>query len=164
MTTLPSARVGRILLALCGLIAAGIGLAILFFPAAFHATHGIDLSPSSGLGSPSLLSEVRAPGGALVGLGLFMLIGVFSSSLFRPALTVAATVYLSYGGARLLSLGLDGTPDSALIGATILELILGVACAVGAWRWGSTQPGFRSDRFCRPNVRGSVDRQEAIQC
>ena len=55
-----------------GLTAIGIGSAILLFPATFYATYGIELASDA-----SLASEIRAPGGALLAMGLLMLSGVF---------------------------------------------------------------------------------------
>ncbi|MEM7517652.1 MAG: DUF4345 domain-containing protein [Planctomycetota bacterium] len=114
----------RILLAISGLIAAGIGALILMTPVQFHAGYGTDLGANA-----SLLSEVRAPGGALFALGLFMLLGVVRRRLLETSTAVAATVYLAYGLSRLLSFGLDGRPDSGLLVATAFELVLGTACA-----------------------------------
>lgn len=48
-----NSKVLRMVLFISGLIATGIGGEILFLPAAFHATNGIDLG-----GNSSLLSEV----------------------------------------------------------------------------------------------------------
>jgi len=55
----------RALLVTSGLIAATIGASILLAPAQFHASNGIELAAD-----PNLLSEVRAPGGALLVLGV----------------------------------------------------------------------------------------------
>lgn len=115
----------RILLAVSSLIASGIGAFILTAPAQFHASYGTDLGTNA-----SLLSEVRAPGGALLALGLYMGLGVFRRALLESSAAVAATVYLAYGLSRLLSFGLDGRPDSGLVLAAGLELLLGAACAV----------------------------------
>jgi len=50
-----------------GLIASGVGAAILFSPVAFYATYGIEPG-----GNISLLNEIRAPGGALL-KGIFVM-------------------------------------------------------------------------------------------
>lgn len=119
----------RALLGLSGLIAAGIGASILLAPAQFHATHGIELGAD-----PNLLSEVRAPGGALLALGLMMWVGVFARSFTLASTSIAAAVYLAYGASRLVSLGLDGVPDAGLVGAAAIELALGAACVVALVR------------------------------
>ncbi len=115
----------RTLLVVSGLIASGVGAAILLAPHAFHATHGVELAAD-----PSLLSEVRAPGGALLVLGALMTAGAFARPMTLASTTIAAAVYLSYGASRLLALALDGLPAPGLLAATILELALGTACAL----------------------------------
>ena len=115
----------RFLLVLSSLIAIGIGASILFAPASFHASNGIEI----GL-DPSLRSEVRAPGGALLALGALMLVGVFARSFTFASTAIAAAVYLSYGFARLLSIALDGMPESGLVLATAIELGLGAVLAL----------------------------------
>jgi len=107
----------KTLLILSGLLAMGIGLTLVIAPSVIHAT---DLGTDA-----NLLSEIRAPGGALVGLGLLMITGAFVSSLTTTSTLLAATVYLSYGLARVVSLALDGTPGNGLLVATGLELLLG---------------------------------------
>ena len=112
-------RFVKVLLMLSGLLAMGIGLALVIAPSAIHAS---DLGTDA-----NLLSEIRAPGGALAGLGLLMLTGAFVSSLTTTSTLLVATVYLSYGLARVVSLALDGTPGNGLLVATGLELFLGLA-------------------------------------
>ena len=115
----------RFLLVISGLIAIGIGASILLTPGQFHATHGIELGTDA-----NLLSEIRAPGGALLALGFMMLIGTFVESFTLASTSIAAAVYLAYGGSRLLSMGLDGMPAGGLVGAAAVELVIGAACAV----------------------------------
>jgi len=62
----------RATLFLSGLVLFGVGIAILFAPHAFHAMNDITLPAD-----PSLLSEVRAPGGALIAIGALVLLGAF---------------------------------------------------------------------------------------
>lgn len=119
----------RTLLVLGSLIAIGIGAAILVDPVAFHASNGIRVAAD-----PSTLSEARAPGGALLVLGLLMMSGVFVRSFTLASTSIAAAVYLAYGGARLLSFALDGVPGDGLVLATAIELGVGSACAVALLR------------------------------
>lgn len=119
----------RLLLSLASLVAIGIGASLLLDPAAFHASNGIRLSAD-----PSLLSEVRAPGGALLALGLLIGLGVFRERFLRTSTVVAATVYWSYGVSRLVAVGLDGVPAPGLVGATAIELAIGVLSGVALWR------------------------------
>lgn len=57
-----------------------------------------------------------------------MLIGTFARSFLTASTSIAAAVFLAYGVSRLLSMALDGTPDSGLIGAMVIELVVGSAC------------------------------------
>ena len=115
----------RILLIVAGTLLLLIGAGILFAPHSFFATNGIMLGRE-----PSLMSEIRAPGGLLIGCAVVMLIGVAQRSLMRPALILAAIAYGTYGISRLFSLAIDGIPNSSLIGAAVLELVIGVLCVV----------------------------------
>lgn len=119
----------RLLLVTSGLVAAGIGAAILVDPASFHASNGIVVAPDA-----SLLSELRAPGGALLVLGAMMLVGAFRRAFAFASTSIAAAVYLAYGASRVLSFALDGLPATGLVGATAIELALGAACAVALVR------------------------------
>ena len=124
----------RVLLAGAGLLAVGIGASILVAPASFHAGYGTDLGTDA-----NLLSEIRAPGGALAVLGLLMLVGAFVPSFALASTTIAAAVYLAYGLSRLVSIAADGMPAGALLGATALELILGALFVVLLARWRTPQ-------------------------
>jgi len=117
-------RTLRALLVLCAVIAIGIGASILFIPTQFHAAHGIELG-----GDANLLSEVRAPGGALLVLGALMMVGVFVRSFTLASTTIAAAVYLAYGASRMVSIWLDGLPVPGLVGASVIELVMGSVCA-----------------------------------
>jgi len=112
-----------IILLFSGLIIAGIGFAILIFPAQFHATNGIELEVN-----PSLFNEVRASGGALVGVGGLILAGLCSPNLVPFSLSVSAVVYGAYGVSRLVSMVIDGLPHPGIIGATAFELVVAACC------------------------------------
>lgn len=113
----------KAILFLAGATSVGIGTAILIFPVAFHASYGITLGSD-----PSLLSEIRAPGGALLVMGLFMLAGLVRPGFANVSRWIAAAVLLSYGLARLLSLALDGMPDEGLLIAAVFEIAIGLLC------------------------------------
>ncbi len=115
----------KTLLFLTGLIGVGIGGAILFEPVAFHATSGIVVPASE-----SLLSELRAAGGALLAIGLVVVLGAFVSRLTFTALILATVLYLSYGVSRVTSMLLDGLPSSTLLAVTAFELGVGLICAI----------------------------------
>lgn len=110
-------------LLISGLIVAGIGFAILIFPAPFYATNGIELGVD-----PSLLNEIRASGGALIGVGGLVLAGLFLPKLTTLSLTIAAVMYGVYGISRLFSMAVDGQPSSGLVFATAFELVVAMCC------------------------------------
>ena len=119
----------RLFLLLCGFIATAIGAAITFIPAQFHAGHGFDLA-----GNANLASEVRASGAALMTLGLMITSGAFVARLATAATALTAAVYSSYGAARLVSLAVDGAPDSGLLQAMGLELLIGAVALLALAR------------------------------
>ena len=112
-------------LSLSGIIFAAVGATLLLAPAVMHGSNGVVLGSD-----PSLLSEIRAPGGALLALGALVLAGAFSLRLTYPATVIAATVYLAYGFSRILSMALDGLPAPGLILVAVLEIALGVVNGV----------------------------------
>lgn len=115
-------RVLQILLLASGLLALGIGGALLLDPVGFEAGAGIELGRNA-----SLLSEMRAQGGALLAGGVLIMTGAFVPAMTRASAVVAATVLLAYGLARVLGIMLDGTPSDTLLAATAVELGLGGA-------------------------------------
>lgn len=116
-------RLSKSLLVVSGLVAVVVGAAIVAIPEAFYAGSGITLPEAV-----DLMSEMRAPGGALLGAGILMLLGVFVQSFTIAGLSIAATVYLGYGATRLLSMTVDGLPSGHLIVATGVELAIGAFC------------------------------------
>ena len=129
----------RILLLLAGLTLFVIGAALLLVPHAFFAQNGITLGED-----PSLLSEIRAPGGLLVVCAVVILRGVFWRDMMRQALLLAVMVYGAFGVSRLLAIALDGMPSESLLWSAGIELVLAALCAlalhrrqtstVGSWR------------------------------
>jgi hypothetical protein len=118
-----TSKTARTILIIAGLVLLGVGAATLFVPDSFHRASGIDLG-----GDISLRNEIRAAGGALLAVGVFVLLGAFVASLARTAALVAALVYLSYGAGRLLSFAMDGRPAGNLVLAAAVELLIGLAC------------------------------------
>ncbi|MCA9623527.1 MAG: DUF4345 domain-containing protein [Myxococcales bacterium] len=118
----------RAILLISGAMAVMVGAALLLAPVAFEASAGITLPAD-----PSLLSEMRAPGGALLVGGLFIGAGALRLELASLSAALSAVLYLSYGASRLLGLALDGPPSSSLILVTALELAIGLA-ALGVLR------------------------------
>lgn len=130
-------KVLKLILFLSGLIAAGIGAAVLFVPEPFYALSGIELG-----GQVSLLSEVRAPGGALLVCGLLIMSGAIFAALAFTSVVLSTLLYLSYGLARILSMAFDGVPADSLVQATVLELAIGLICLFALLRY--REPGQRS--------------------
>jgi len=125
-----NSKVLMTILLVSGLIAAGVGGAILFVPATFYALSGIELG-----GNISLLNEVRAPGGALLACGVLIVLGAFVSRLTFTSAVLSTLLFLSYGLARVLSMAVDGMPDIGLVQATGLELVIGLACVFALRRY-----------------------------
>ncbi len=117
-----NSKVVKTILFISGLILVGIGAATLFTPVAFLGTSGIDLG-----GQVNLLSEVRAPGGALLASGLIILLGVFVSNLTFTSTVISTLVFLSYAVGRILSMAVDGLPAQEFVVVTVIELIIGLA-------------------------------------
>lgn len=113
----------NIVLYISGVIAASIGGAILFNPAAFYATNGIELG-----GSISLLNEIRASGGVLLAAGILIISGGFIAGLKFTAVVISALLYLAYGFSRVLSFVVDGMPSDGLVMAAGLEIFIGAVC------------------------------------
>lgn len=129
-----NSKVLKTLLIISGLIASGIGAAILFAPVAFYATYGIELG-----GNFSLLNEIRAPGGALLASGILILAGAFVEKLSFTAVVVSTLLYLSYGLSRVLSIAIDGIPVVELVQAAVLEIVIGLACVFALVRYRENQ-------------------------
>ena len=107
-------------LILAGLVGLYVGGGLLFFPAGMQAPNGIVIGDNA-----SLFSETRAPGAAIFGASLLMILPVFRSEWRRMGLVIASLFFLSYGLGRLLSLVMDGQPADALYFAMFGELALG---------------------------------------
>ena len=108
-----------------GFIGVVVGAAILFMPIVFHAASDIELGSNA-----SLLSEIRAPGGALLACGLLIMSGVFVERIAFTAAVVATVLYLSYGLSRVISIVLDGMPVEQLVLVAVMEIAIGLVCAL----------------------------------
>lgn len=113
--------IATIYLTLAGLLLLAIGGAILLAPHSFHASNGIELS-----NNPTLLSEIRAPGGMLAAAAMLALFSVFRLSLRAFTTPLLVLVYGSFGLARLVSIVQDGMPVGSIVGAAVLELIVAI--------------------------------------
>ena len=111
------------LLLVAGALLILIGTFILTSPIDFYASNNIELGANV-----SLLNELKAPAGFLLSAGLFMIAAIFIHHMADTAILLGAMIYLSYAGARLVSMLSDGMPAAGLVQATTLEAILGLAC------------------------------------
>ena len=124
----------RVFLALSGAIAAIIGVSVLFMPHAFFATNHITLGTD-----PNMMSEIRAPGGLLLASGVIMICGVVMTSFIRAALLTGAVVFSMYGVSRIVSVIFDGFPSSSIMGALVVELVVGGIAAVLITKFGAAR-------------------------
>ena len=108
-------------LLISGSIAVGIGAGILFAPEAFYAANNIQLAHDI-----NLLSEIRAPGGALLACGVLIISGSFVPWLAFSATLVSSLMYISYGLSRILAMAIDGIPAQSLIIVCVLEMAIGL--------------------------------------
>ena len=128
-----NSKVLKTILFISGLIAAGVGAANLFAPAAFHSAAGIDLG-----GDISLLSEIRASGGTLLAGGVMIMSGAFVARLAFTATVVSVLIYLSKGVSRIVGIIIDGIPAAEHVQATVLEIIIGLVCVFALLKYRDT--------------------------
>lgn len=129
-----NSKVLKSILLFSGLIASGIGAAILFAPEIFYSTYGIELD-----GNFSLLNEIRASGGALLASGILIMSGAFVDKLAFTAAVVSTLLYLSYGLSRVMSIAIDGIPVEGLVQATAMEIVTGLVCIFALVKYSGKQ-------------------------
>jgi hypothetical protein len=112
----------KAVLLVAGATAIGIGGAILASPDVFYASYGIALPADV-----SLTNELRASGASVVMLGILTLAGLVFARVATASTLLAAAMFLAYGAARALSIGIDGQPDGGMVTAMIAELAIGAA-------------------------------------
>ena len=118
-----NSKVLKTILFISGFIASAIGATILFSPGSFYASYDLALGDNV-----SLLNEIRASGGALLATGLLIMSGAFVDKMAFTAAVVSTLLYLSYGLSRIISIAIDGMPVEGLLQATVLEIVIGLAC------------------------------------
>jgi hypothetical protein len=111
----------KALLIVAGLSGIAVGGALLFQPVAFEASAGIHLGEDV-----NMLSEVRAPGGALLAGGVVIFLGAFIPTLTYTSVLLGTLFFLSYGLSRTFSMIVDGVPTTSLVMATVAEVVIGV--------------------------------------
>ncbi len=126
MSTRTLGRLPTIALLLGGGAVFLIGARSLVAPRAMAEAFGIQLS------APPALSEIRASfGGMHLGVGGFMLAGIFVASLRRPALILLALYMGGLAVGRVASALLDGAPSPLICLSLATELVF-AALAAGA--------------------------------
>jgi hypothetical protein len=119
----------RAYLALSALAFVIIGLNTFHDPVAAMA--GLELRPAS----VSALNEVRANyGGLQITVGLLLLAGVLRAEWRRPSLWVSAAVTGGLVAGRIVSITLDGPPNSVVVAFFFLEIVSALTALVLLWR------------------------------
>lgn len=119
----------RILLGTGALVALVLGMSILFIPATFFA--GYEIAVGSDI---ALLSEMKAPAGALMLSAAAMFVALVRRDWVGPGLLVGSLVYFGFGAGRLVALLTDGIPPASLLAAMMVELSLGLLFTAAFWR------------------------------
>lgn len=109
----------RLVLAGSGALLGLIGGSMLFEPQEFLGMSGVEISSD-----PDLLSELKAPSGLLVIVGVIMLAGSVRIRFANLGLITGGIVYGSYGLARSVGMVMDGFPSGPLMIATAIEVML----------------------------------------
>ncbi|MEM9539444.1 MAG: DUF4345 domain-containing protein [Cyanobacteria bacterium P01_E01_bin.42] len=120
----------KIVLCISGLVAIAIAGSILLSPTDFYAVNHINLG-----GNLNLLSEIRAPAGALLSFGILMLTGAFISRLAFTSILISTLLYLAYGLSRFAGMLIDGLPVDTLIWSAVIEVILGLFSLFCLWKF-----------------------------
>lgn len=111
----------QILLIISGFIGILVGACNLINPIGFAQLNGYSL-PSE----VNILSEFRAIGGVLIGMGILISLGSFFYRLTYTSLLTSTIIYLSFGSSRIIAFIADGLPASSLVQVAILEIIFGL--------------------------------------
>ncbi len=115
-----NSRVLKGILILLGLNLTVLGSWRVIDPIAFFEFSGMILSSDVGL-----LSEARGAGGAVVGFGILILLGVFNQKLSYTSTIAAIVLYLGFGVARVIGFVLDGNPGEMIVQGIIGEFVFG---------------------------------------
>ena len=109
-------------LLLSGAVLLVFGLLVTFAPVFLYANDGAHLP-----NEPTLLSNVRASGGALLSIGVLILLGVFVERLRYAAAVLSPLAFTALGLARVVGVVADGTPATVVVGATIFNFVVAAA-------------------------------------
>jgi len=112
------------------------------FPVEFFEFSGLTLDSEVGI-----LSEARGAGGAILGLGILILLGAFFPTLTFTSIIVLIVVFLSYGLARLLGIATDGVPGPDIIKGIISEFIAGLIGIFAFLKYRKKEPANESTNY-----------------
>jgi len=115
-----NSKVLKVILFLLGFALIVMGLWRIFEPIGFYAYSGIPLGDSA-----NILNEARAAGGGIVGAGIVIVLGAFIKSLRYTSSIVCFGLFLSFGIARLIGIGIDGYPGDELVKGIVSEFLFG---------------------------------------
>lgn len=115
----------RSLLLLLGLAASGLGIASLLRPAEMAALTELPLTTAA-----ARIDFRAVYGGAITGVGLFLLGCALRRDLVRTGLMAAACLFGGAGFARLFAMSIDGFGQPLMVITMLLEL---VAAGLAAW-------------------------------
>ena len=102
-----------------GFILTMIGLWRLIDPVAAYDNMGIVLGDDVGL-----LNEIRGGAGAMIGVGVLILLGAFKEELSYTSNIVAIVFFFSVAIARIIAIIIDGNPGDSLINL-LFEIVMG---------------------------------------
>lgn len=121
MKKLKNTGVITTILVISGVIAVVVGAMFLFDPVAMYASVRIDVSEQV-----SLLSDLRATGGALFASGILIVAGAFLADLTFTAVVVSSLLYSGYGLSRIFAMAIDGKPAEVLVYVAVMEIVIGL--------------------------------------
>jgi hypothetical protein len=105
----------------------GLGIVLLVFGGwrvidivGFFAFNGIELGHDV-----SMLNEVRAGGGLVVGSALVVISGAFFPRMAFTSTILSVVVFLSFGFARLYGIAVDGIPSATILQGLFTEFVMG---------------------------------------
>ena len=71
----------------------------------------------------------------LVAYGVLIFTGAFVSQLTFTSMVLSTLLYLFYGLSRFASMVVDGIPVNSLIGAGVVEVLVGLFCLFCLWKY-----------------------------
>ncbi|MEO0405655.1 MAG: DUF4345 domain-containing protein, partial [Bacteroidota bacterium] len=113
-------KISKVYLVVSGILLTGIGTLTTFNPINVKANEGIELA-----GNPSALNDVRSFGFLLLVFAVLFIISGLKSAMLHFGSIASTSLFLSLGFGRVLSILLDGMPSEGMLGATMVELVLG---------------------------------------